>query len=94
LCANNLPQRGLATGLQHNKGTGARWRESHRERLHLLANNMSDTPLSVLTPVGSTGEAKETSYPAKQLSEYYMDVKMSGGPWQCDWSDGSCDEMK
>lgn len=23
-----------------------------------------------------------------------MDVKMSGGPWQCDWGDGSCDEMK
>ncbi len=30
-------QRGLATGLNHNKHGGARWRESHRERLHFLA---------------------------------------------------------
>lgn len=87
-------QRGLATGLQHNKGTGVKWKQSHRERLHLLANSRSEQDRVILAPLGSTGEAKEKAYPARQLSEYYMDVKMSGGPWQCDWGDGSCDEMK
>ncbi len=87
-------QRGLATGLQHNKGTGAKWKQSHRERLHLLANSDSSAEKVILAPLGKTGEAKEKAYPAKQLSDYYMDVKLSGGPWQCDWGDGSCDEMK
>lgn len=86
--------RGLATGLQHNKFTGARWRDSHRERLHSLANNHTEALQSVLVPVGSTGKAQEVSYTKAELNQYYMDVKMSGGSWQCDYGDGSCGEME
>lgn len=89
-----LLQRGLATGLQHNKNTGAKWRDSHRERLHFLANDASSTPRSILEPVGVSGRAVENQYPVNQLGQYYMDVKLSGGHWQCDGGDGTCDEMK
>jgi beta-1,2-xylosyltransferase len=87
-------QRGLATGLQHNKNTGAKWRDSHRERLHFLANDASSTPRSILEPVGVSGRVVENEYPVNMLGQYYMDVKLSGGHWQCDGSDGTCDEMK
>lgn len=29
----------------------------------------------------------------KQLGDFYMDMKLAGGSWQCDWDDGTCDEM-
>lgn len=29
----------------------------------------------------------------KELGDYYMDVKLTGGHWQCDWDDGTCEEM-
>ncbi|KAJ9094050.1 hypothetical protein QFC21_006151 [Naganishia friedmannii] len=91
--SNKLYWRGLATGLQHNKITGAKWRDSHRERLHFLANDPSSTPRSILEPVGVSGRAVENEYPVNMLGQYYMDVKLSGGHWQCDGSDGTCDEM-
>lgn len=91
--SNKLYWRGLATGLQHNKNTGAKWRDSHRERLHFLANDASSTPKSILEPVGVSGRAVENEYPVNMLGQYYMDVKLSGGHWQCDGSDGTCDEM-
>ncbi|KAI5453780.1 cryptococcal xylosyltransferase 1 [Naganishia albida] len=91
--SNKLYWRGLATGLQHNKHTGAQWRDSHRERLHFLANDASSSPRTVLEPVGASGRAVENAYPANALGQYYMDVKLSGGHWQCDGADGTCDEM-
>jgi hypothetical protein len=33
-------------------------------------------------------------YPKKELGEYYMDVKLAGGNWQCDWGDGTCQAME
>lgn len=87
-------QRGLATGIMHNKKFGPQWMSSHRERLHLLTNDQSSDPKPVLIPIGSSGQAEMMNFTARELSEYYMDVKMSGGAWQCDWGDGSCDEMK
>lgn len=92
--SSKLYWRGLATGLQHNKKTGQRWRQSHRERLHALANDLGTSLKEVLMPVGRTGRAEKKSFSAKELGRYYMDVKMAGGPWQCDWGDGTCDEMK
>lgn len=87
-------KRGLATGLEHNTRTGSRWRESHRSRLHLLANDQSTARQEVLVPLGSSGEAEIKDYSLRDLGKYYMDVKLAGGPWQCDGNDGTCDEMK
>jgi beta-1,2-xylosyltransferase len=84
----------LATGLEHNKKDGAKWRQSHRERLHFLANDKSAAYASVLTPIGATGEAQVQQYRLKDLGEYYMDAKLAGGHWQCDWDDGTCSEME
>lgn len=89
-----VAQRGLATGLNHDKKAGARWRDSHRERLHFLANDKSTTYTSVLTPIGTTGEAQVQSFRLKDLGEYYMDAKLAGGHWQCNWDDGTCKEME
>ncbi|ORY32933.1 hypothetical protein BCR39DRAFT_522439 [Naematelia encephala] len=92
--SGKLYWRGLATGLQHNHNSGSKWRQSHRERLHFLANSRSTTDMQeVLQPVGSSGEAELSRLPLKELGEYYMDVKLSGGHWQCDGGDGSCNEM-
>jgi beta-1,2-xylosyltransferase len=87
-------QRGLATGLNHNKGVGANWRNSHRERLHFLANDRTNAFQEVLQPIGATGEAEFSRLPLKELGEYYMDAKLAGGHWQCDWGDGTCMEME
>lgn len=48
----------------------------------------------VLLPIGATGEAEFSSLPRKDLGEYYMDAKLAGGHWQCDWGDGTCQEME
>nr|ODN93002.1 beta-1,2-xylosyltransferase 1 [Cryptococcus depauperatus CBS 7855] len=93
--SGKLYWRGLATGLRHNKGTGAKWRQSHRERLHFLANyNNPDRYTEILSPVGSSGEAELTRLPLKELGQYYMDIKLVGGGWQCDNGDGTCNEME
>ena len=89
-----LVQRGLATGLNHNKKEGKNWRQSHRERLHFLANDKTNEYQEVLAPIGMTGEAEFTRYPRRDLGQYYMDVKLAGGNWQCDWGDGTCQEME
>ncbi|ODN80875.1 beta-1,2-xylosyltransferase 1 [Cryptococcus amylolentus CBS 6039] len=91
--SGKLYWRGLATGLQHNKGSGAKWRQSHRERLHFLANDKGEDYTEVLSPVGSSGEAEVARLPLRELGQYYMDVKLAGGHWQCDWDDGTCEEM-
>lgn len=88
-----MQQRGLATGLNHDKKSGAKWRQSHRERLHFLANDRTNANQEVLAAIGTTGESELARYPKKELGEYYMDVKLSGGHWQCDWDDGTCEEM-
>ena len=41
-----------------------------------------------------TGEAELMRYPRRILGHYYMDVKLAGGNWQCDWGDGTCQEME
>lgn len=86
-------QRGLATGLNHNKKGGAKWRQSHRERLHFLANDKTAANQEILSPIGNTGEVEYSRYPMQELGDYYMDVKLAGGHWQCDGEDGTCDEM-
>ncbi len=48
----------------------------------------------MLSPIGATGEAELSRFPLKELGDYYMDVKLGGGNWQCDWGDGSCQEME
>ena len=78
----------------HNKAAGAQWRKSHRERLHFLANDQTNSYQDVLSPVGATGAAELSRSSLKELGDYYMDVKLSGGNWQCDWGDGTCQEME
>lgn len=85
--------RGRATGLQHNKGNGAKWRQSHRERLHWLANDKTGKVQEVLSPLDASGHAAMTRYSLRDLGQYYMDAKLIPGPWQCDQGDGTCDEM-
>jgi beta-1,2-xylosyltransferase len=85
--------RGRSTGLDHNKGNGAKWRQSHRERLHWLANDKTSKVHNVLAPVGKTGEAQVISYPLRSLGQYYMNAKLITGPWQCNEGDGTCKEM-
>lgn len=92
--SGKLYWRGLATGIMHNKKGGAKWLDSHRERLHKFANDVSFERKPVLMPIGTSGQAEIQNISGSTLSEYYMDVAMSGGPWQCDWGDGTCDEMK
>lgn len=48
----------------------------------------------VLSPIGMTGEAEMSRYSRRDLGQYYMDAKLSGGNWQCDWGDGTCQEME
>ena len=48
---------------------------------------------AVLVPIGATGEAEFSKLPSKGVGEYYMDAKLAGGAWQCDWGDGTCGEM-
>ena len=48
----------------------------------------------MLIPIGATGEAEFMRLPTKGLGEYYMDVKIAEGPWQCDGGDGTCAEME
>ncbi|ORX35699.1 hypothetical protein BD324DRAFT_631296 [Kockovaella imperatae] len=92
--SGKLYWRGLATGLQHNKKEGKDWRNSHRERLHFLANDKSGAFQEFLSPIGMTGEAELTRQKRKDLGQYYMDAKLAGGHWQCDWGDGTCQEME
>ncbi|EIW70562.1 beta-1,2-xylosyltransferase 1 [Tremella mesenterica] len=92
--SGKLYWRGLSTGLNHDKGAGHLWRQSHRERLHFLANDRTGAREELLSPIGSSGEAELTQLPLKELGEYYMDVKLAGGHWQCNWEDGTCDEME
>ena len=68
-------------------------RQSHRERLLFLANDRTDANQEILSPVGHSGAVEYARYPQKELGEYYMDVKLAGGHWQCDGEDGTCDEM-
>ena len=92
--SGKLYWRGLSTGLNHDKGAGKNWRHSHRERLHFLANDRTNAISDVLLPVGSTGEAEFAQLPLRELGEYYMDAKLAGGHWQCNWDDGTCSEME
>lgn len=86
--------RGLATGLFHNKKAGAKWRQNHRERLHFLANDRTGNEAELMVPVTTTGTAKYERHGLKALGEYYTNVKLAQGPWQCDEGDGTCGEMR
>lgn len=92
--SGKLYWRGLSTGIMHDKKKGAQWPNSHRERLHRLANDKTYKTHSVLLPVDSSGDARVEEIPSKLLSDYYMDVSLSQGPRQCDDGDGTCEEMK
>ena len=59
-----------------------------------MANSRTDQNQEVLNPIGATGEAELARYSLKDLGKYYMDVKLSGGSWQCDGGDGTCAEME
>lgn len=92
--SGKLYWRGLATGMFHNKKAGRKWRQSHRERLHVLANDRTGSEEEVMIPVSSTGQAKYERHSRKALGEYYTNVKLAQGPWQCDEGDGTCAEMQ
>jgi beta-1,2-xylosyltransferase len=79
--------------LNHNTREGKNWRNSHRERLHFLANDKTRDYQEIVSPIGTTGEAELTRHSKRGLGRYYMDVKLAGGNWQCDWGDGTCQAM-
>ncbi len=66
--SGKLYWRGKATGLNHNKKSGSKWRQSHRERLHFLANDRKKLHEEVLTPVGNTGQVETRRTRSKSLA--------------------------
>ncbi|KAG8779306.1 F-actin-capping protein subunit beta [Ceratobasidium sp. 428] len=93
--------RGRSTGEAFNHEHD--WRFSHRVRLHILANrdgNYTDPNVApdveVLVEDRETGAVRLETHPREELNERYMDVKLIGGPIQCDQSetDHTCQEME
>lgn len=93
-----LAWRGSPTGISM-MSKDVDWRNSHRWRLHLFANNASEEETEVLVPQlrngtdGKLGMATE-SMPAGQAANWFFDMHLTGGPLQCNEDDGTCDEMK
>lgn len=66
------------------------WRNSHRPRLHLFANNgTGEARVWVRTPAGW----EQKAYSKAELNEAYLDVGLAGKVAQCD-EDGTCEQMK
>ncbi|KAL7414925.1 glycosyl transferase family 90-domain-containing protein [Mrakia frigida] len=83
--------RGSTTGTWHSKKWP--WKTSHRERLHLLANDL-DSELNVLVPKRSGRGVEREIIGSEIANKRWMDVGFSTGPSQCDEEDGSCAEME
>lgn len=81
--------RGSTTGSHYYKQN---WRESHRVRLHEIANR-KEGEISVLVADSTTGVDLK-NYNVSVLNEAYLDVGLVGKPVQCEQKDGTCDEMK
>ncbi|KAG8902063.1 F-actin-capping protein subunit alpha [Tulasnella sp. 403] len=85
--------RGRMTGSHHD--TKRPWRNSHRIRLHNLANNatLGDDDVGLLTEDPS-GRLSCKTYRRKELNDAYLDTGLIGPVMQCTEDDGTCDEMK
>ncbi|KAG8887473.1 F-actin-capping protein subunit alpha [Tulasnella sp. 332] len=92
--------RGRSTGCWHQKAT---WRQSHRVRLHLLANNhngtytpegaATDDDLMVLVEDEGAGILTTRMLSRWEFNARFMDVGLIGPPMVCDVNDGTCDDM-
>lgn len=92
--------RGRSTGCWHQKAT---WRESHRVRLHLLANNhrgkhtaegvTAGDELTVLVEDEADGTLRTRRTSRAEFNAEFMDVGLIGPPTVCDTKDGTCDVM-
>lgn len=73
------------------------WQKSHRFRLHNHAQNRSEEPVTFYAPVvGTDGgplKMKKETGSARDLSEFFYDMKLAGDPLQCNQTDGTCDLM-
>ncbi|KLT43057.1 hypothetical protein CC85DRAFT_284814 [Cutaneotrichosporon oleaginosum] len=86
--------RGSATGISMMH-QGVKWRDSHRWRLHLFANNMTGQR-EILVPrlnASTVGLGTETM-DAEESARWFFNMRLAGGPIQCDEDDGTCDEMQ
>ncbi|BEI86445.1 hypothetical protein CcaverHIS002_0607320 [Cutaneotrichosporon cavernicola] len=87
--------RGSPTGISMMH-KGVPWRDSHRWRLHLFANNATgerDVLVPRLTAGSSVGLHTERM-DAIARSKWFFNMKLAGEPIQCDQADGTCDEMQ
>jgi hypothetical protein len=86
--------RGSPTGISMMH-KDVKWRDSHRWRLHLFANNMTGER-EVLVPrlnASTVGLGTETMA-AEEAAKWFFDMRLAGGPIQCDEDDGTCDDMQ
>lgn len=96
-----LAWRGSPTGISM-MSKDVDWRNSHRWRLHLFANNASNAETEVMVPYideeGAEGRGKlgmkTEKMPANGVADWFFDIHLTGGPLQCDEDDGTCDEME
>ncbi|KAG8908008.1 F-actin-capping protein subunit alpha [Tulasnella sp. 403] len=85
--------RGRTTGGYH--WAQRPWRNSHRIRLHNLANNatLGEDIVNLLTE-DSAGRLSREMYRRKELNGAYLDTGLIGPPMQCSEDDGTCDDMR
>jgi hypothetical protein len=59
---------------------------------------MSDDGVTVIAPhIGNEGgplKMRKKQFSVSDISKFYFDMKLAGGPLQCNETDGTCDEMK
>ncbi|GFZ45441.1 hypothetical protein JCM24511_03167 [Saitozyma sp. JCM 24511] len=87
---NKLFWRGSSTGDSYSKRKNYDWRNSHRQRLHLMAQ-ATEGDQKVWVERGKDWELE--AWNQGKLNEKYLDVGLAGKPHQCKQEDGTCDEM-
>ena len=93
--------RGSSTGDSYSARRGYDWRESHRPRLHLIAQSNSSEKVEIWVKKGSTGGSggggggfwEREKWRIGDLNRFWLDVGLTG-VHQCKEADGTCAEMK
>jgi beta-1,2-xylosyltransferase len=94
--SKRIAWRGSTTGISW-MDQDTPWRKSHRFRLHDYAGNQSDARVSFVVPdIGTEGgplRLRRETGAARDISEFFYDMKLAGEPLQCNSTDGTCDEI-
>lgn len=87
--------RGSPTGISMMH-KDVKWRDSHRWRLHLYANNVTgerDVLVPRLTDASGLRIGTERM-DADDAAKWFFDMRLAGRPIQCNEADGTCDDMQ